>query len=120
MPQYMLSVHTSAAERLEPMTDEQIRDGYAKVAGLESQMEADDAFLYSARLGPADEAKVIRRGPGRPKATDGPYVETKEHLGGFYLIEAAGDDAALDWATRVSDAIGEPIEVRRLAGSRSR
>ncbi len=65
-------------------------------------------------------AKVVRRGPGRPKQTDGPFAETKEVIGGFYLIEAPTIEVAMDWASRVSDAIGEPIEVRPLAGSRSR
>ena len=120
MPQYMLSVHTSSDLRPTPLSEEQERAGFATVARLESEMEAADAFRYSARLRPVDEARVVRRGPGRPKATDGPYVETKEHLGGFYLIEAPDDRAALDWASRVSEAIGEPIELRQLAGSRSR
>jgi hypothetical protein len=120
MSQYMLSVHPTTGGRAEPMTDEQQREGYARIAGLEAEMEAADAFIFSARLSEPREATVIRRGPGRPKRTDGPYVETKEHLGGFYLIEAPDIEAALGWATRVSDAIGEPIEVRPIVGSRAR
>jgi hypothetical protein len=77
--------------------------------------------VFSARLTPATEAKVARRrGPGRPTPTDGPFAETKEQLGGFYLIEAPDFEAAVQWASRVSDAIDEPIEVRPLAGSRGR
>jgi hypothetical protein len=120
MPQYMLSVHTATGEPREPMTAEQQRAGFARIAGLEAEMEAADAFVFSARLGPPSEAKVVRRGPGRPKHTDGPFAETKEHLGGFYLIEAATIEAALEWASRVSDAIDEPIEIWPLAGSRGR
>ena len=120
MPQYMLSVHTSTDEPQESMTEEQQRHGYARIAGLEADMEADDAFVLSARLSKPADAKVVRRGPGRPKWTDGPFAETKEHLGGFYLIEASDMEAAVDWASRVSEAIGEPIEVRLLAGSRGR
>ena len=120
MPQYMLSVHTGTNAPREPMTDEQQRQGYAAIAGLEAEMEAADAFVFSARLSEPGEAKVVRRGAGRPTSTDGPFAETKEHLGGFYLIEAVNIEAAVGWASRVSDAIGEPIEVRPLAGSRSR
>ena len=120
MPQYMLSVHTTTVEPREPMTAEQQREGYARIAGLEAEMEAAEAFVFSARLSQPSEAKVVRRGTGRPKSTDGPFAETKEHLGGFYLIEVADTDAAIEWASRVSEAIGEPIEVRPLAGSRSR
>ena len=119
MPQFMLSVHTAAQNR-EQMSDEAAREGFARIARLEAEMEAADAFVFSARLSPPAEAKVIRRGPGRPKSTDGPFAETKELLGGFYLIEAPDSQAALDWASRVSDAIGEPIELRQLAGSRGR
>jgi hypothetical protein len=116
----MLSVHTATVESGEPMTAEQQREGYARIAGLEAEMEAAEAFVLSARLSLPSEAKVVRRGAGRPKSTDGPFAETKEHLGGFYLIEAADTEAAVEWASRVSDVIGESIEVRMLAGSRSR
>src|SRR5262245_36344345 len=88
MPQYMLSVHTATNQPRKPMTDDEMREGYARVAGLEADMATADAFVFSARLSPPSEAKVVRRGPGRPKRTDGPYAETKEVLGGFYLIEA--------------------------------
>jgi hypothetical protein len=120
MTQYMLSVHTQTGQPREPMTPEQQRQGYEKIAGLEAEMETAGAFVFSARLTDPVEAKVVRRGPGRPKTTDGPFAETKEQLGGFYLIEAPGLEAAVEWASRVSDAIGEPIELRPLAGSRSR
>ena len=120
MPQYMLSVHTATGEPREPMTEEQQRDGSARIADIEADMEAAQAFLFSARLSQPSAAKVVRRGPGRPKHTDGPFAETKEQIGGFYLIDAPTIDVAVEWASRVSDAIGEPIEVRPLVGSRSR
>ncbi len=120
MPQFMLSVHTATSTPREPMTEDQQREGFARIAGLEAEMEAAKAFVFSARLSQPGEAKVVRRGAGRPKSTDGPFVETKEHLGGFYLIEAPDMDTAIEWASRVSDAIGEPIEIRALVGSRGR
>ena len=120
MPQYMLSVHSATVEPSERMSAEQQREGYARIAGLEAEMEAAEAFVFSARLSQPSEAKVVRRGAGRPKSTDGPFAETKEHLGGFYLIEAPDAEAAVEWASRVSEAIGEPIEVRPIAGSRGR
>jgi hypothetical protein len=117
----MLSVHTATDQPRETMTEEQEREGFAKIAGLEAEMEAANAFVFSARLSESTDAKVVRRrGPGRPTATDGPFAETKEHLGGFYLIEAPDIEAAVEWASRVSEAIDEPIEVRPLAGSRGR
>jgi hypothetical protein len=53
---------------------------------------------------------------GEVVTTDGPFVESKEHLGGFYIIKAENLDVALTWAGRVTELIGEPIEVRPLAG----
>ena len=47
--------------------------------------------------------------------TDGPFAESKEHIGGFYVIEAADVDAALAWASKISGAIDQPIEVRPFA-----
>ena len=121
MSRYMLSVHTATAEPREPMTEAQQREGYAMIAGLEAEMEATNTFVFSARLSQPAEAKVVRRrGPGRPTSTDGPFAETKEHLGGFYLIDAPDIEAAVEWASRVSEAIDAPIEVRPLAGSRGR
>ena len=121
MPQYMLSVHTATDEPRGSMSEQQQREGFAKIATLEADMEAADAFVFSARLSQPNEAKVVRRrGPGRPTPTDGPFAETKEQLGGFYLIEASDIEAAIEWASRVSEAIDEPIEVRALAGSRGR
>ena len=119
MTQYMLSVHMANEQSREPMTEEQQRAGYAKIAGLEADMEEAGALLYSARLTSASEAKVVRMPKGRIRQTDGPFIETKENLGGFYLLEAPDLDAALGWASRVSEAIDAPIEVRSLAGGRA-
>jgi hypothetical protein len=119
MTQYMLSVHVASSGDRAPLTEEQQREGFATVAALEAEMETAGAFVFSARLSEPADARVVRRTGGRTRSTDGPYAETKELLGGFYLIDAPDLDAALDWASRVSGAIGEAIEVRRLAGSRA-
>ncbi|MBA2382331.1 MAG: hypothetical protein H0V73_09505, partial [Chloroflexi bacterium] len=86
MPQYMLSVRTAAGEPRESMTEEQQRQGYALIADLEAEMEAADAFVFSARLSDAGEATVIRRGAGRPKSTDGPFAARATD----FQVEAAG------------------------------
>jgi hypothetical protein len=49
---------------------------------------------------------------GEALTTDGPFAETKEHLGGFYIIEVSDLDAALVWASKTTEAVGMPIEVR--------
>jgi hypothetical protein len=77
-------------------------------------------FIVAEALERVETATIVRVRNGKLSVTDGPFAETKEQIGGFYLIDAPTIDAALDWASRVSDAIGEPIEVRSLVGSRSR
>ena len=111
MSQYMLAVYASGEPR-EPMTNEDMQRGFAVVDGIEKDMRASNALVYSGRLLDPARARVVR--PGRPvsKTTDGPFAETKEHLGGFYIIEAADLEAALAWASKVTDAIQTPIEVR--------
>ncbi|HET9520515.1 MAG TPA: YciI family protein [Candidatus Limnocylindrales bacterium] len=112
MSKYLLAVHTADDGPREPMTEEEMRRGFALVEGIEQEMKATNTLLFSGRLLDAGQARVVRPAQGRVKATDGPYAETKEHLGGFYIIEASDMDAALDWASRVTLAIDTPIEVR--------
>ncbi len=113
MSQFLLAVYSSDEPR-EPMTPEEMRRGFALVQALETEMQAENALLFSGRLLEPARAKVVRPRRRLGKTTDGPYAETKEHLGGFYIIEAAGLDAALAWAQKVTDAIDTPIEVRPL------
>jgi hypothetical protein len=109
---YMLAVHTSSEGTRQPMTDEEMRQGYEQVAALEREMNTADALVLSGRLTDAGLATVVRTKGGRAVATDGPFSESKEVIGGFYIIEAASQDDALAWASKTSAAIGEPIEVR--------
>ncbi len=75
-------------------------------------MRAASALLYSGRLLDPAQARVVRPRRRMGNITDGPFAETKEQLGGFYIIEALDLDAALAWASKVTDAIDTPIEVR--------
>jgi len=115
MSRYLLAVHTSDEDLRRPMSPEDMRHGFEQVDAIEREMRADHALLFSGRLLPADRARVVRPSRRRVKTTDGPYIETKEQLGGFYIIEAPDDDAAHRWASKVSLAIDSPIEVRPFA-----
>jgi hypothetical protein len=117
MASYLLSVHAGNDVR-EPMTDAEMRRGFEQVETLETEMNAAHALLFSGRLHEAGAARVVRPSKGRVRMTDGPYAETKEHLGGFYIIDAPDLDAALGWASKVTLAINAPIEVREFAGLR--
>jgi len=117
MSRYLLSVHSADDQPRPPMSEEQMREGFAVVGALEDEMRAAGAFVLGGRLEESRQARVVRPSGGRLRATDGPFVETKEQLGGFYIIEAPDLDAALEWGSKVSAAIHSPIEVRGFAGT---
>jgi hypothetical protein len=112
MTQYLLSVHTVEGEAREPMTEEQMQELMRKVGELEREMTAADALVYSGRLADVDTATVVRVEGGETLTTDGPFAEAKEHLGGFYIVNASDIDVALSWASKTSACIERPIEVR--------
>jgi hypothetical protein len=112
MTQYLLSAHSVEGEVRAPMTEEQMRQTYTQVMALEAEMRSAGAWLFGGRLHEADTATVVRMSNGSVLTTDGPFVEAKEHLGGFYIIEADDLDAALGWASKVTAIVGAPIEVR--------
>jgi len=111
MPRYLLSAHTVDGEAREPMTDEQMQRSWKEIQALEAEMKSAGAWVFSGRLHGADTATVVRLSGGEVVTTDGPFVEAREHLGGFYIIEAADLDEALGWASKVTRTISAPIEV---------
>jgi hypothetical protein len=116
MARYMLSVHSREGEIREPMTEEEMGQSHVRLGVIEREMAATGAWVFSGRLHEPDTATVVRVSGGEVLTTDGPFAESKEHLGGFYVIEAADLDAALGWAVKVTEAIRVPIEVRPFAG----
>jgi hypothetical protein len=111
MPRYLLSTYVVDGEAREPMTDEQMQHSWQEISALETEMKSAGAWVFSGRLHDADTASVVRVYGGEVLTTDGPFVESKEHLGGFYIIEAPDLDAALRWASKVTRTISAPIEV---------
>ena len=79
---------------------------------LQAEMKSAGAWVFGGRLTEPETATVVRMSGGEVLTTDGPFVESKEHLGGFYIVEADDLDAALAWATQTTAIIGAPIEVR--------
>ncbi|HSM37825.1 MAG TPA: YciI family protein [Candidatus Limnocylindrales bacterium] len=112
MTRYLLSVYTGTDDAPQQMTEEEMRAGFEQVARLEDEMKAAGALALSARLQGPEKASVVRARKGKVVTTDGPFIEAKESLGGFYIIEAADDEAARGWASKTSAAINMPIEVR--------
>jgi hypothetical protein len=117
MAHYLLSVHTVEGEVREPMTQEDMEQSYKQMNALEEEMKSTGTWVFSGRLHNPDTATVVRMSGGEVVTTDGPFAESKEHLGGFYIIEAGDLDAALGWAAKVTACVGKPIEVWPFAGT---
>jgi hypothetical protein len=109
MAQYLLALYRADDERRPP---EQTRQVWADVGTLGDKMTDAGAFVFQGGLIPAESATVVRQSGGDFLMTDGPYTETKEHLAGFWIINAADLDAALEWAKLTAVAQQRPIEVR--------
>jgi hypothetical protein len=111
MKQYLLAGY-SAEGGPEVMTEEEMQRAYQAVDAFNSEVQAAGAWVFAGGLHPSSTATVVRAQGGQVITTDGPYAETKEQIGGFWVIRAADLDAALDWAARGSAACGWPVEVR--------
>ena len=108
--QYLLSVHM--VEGQEPPSPEAIQRAYKDVEALNEEIKAAGAWVFAGGMGPADTATVVRVEGDEVLTIDGPFAETKEQLGGFWVIEAEDLDAALAWAAKATKACQAPVEVR--------
>jgi hypothetical protein len=110
MKQYMLSVHGTQGEALPP--PEVMQQMFDDVEKVNQEMRAAGAWVFGGGLTDPSDATVVRVEGGRTLTTDGPYVETKEQLGGFWVIRAENLDEALAWAEKATAACQGPVEVR--------
>jgi hypothetical protein len=111
MTQYLVAIHhpDNYASSLEDAA--MIEDIHA----LNREMIAAGIRLFAGGLRPAGDAKSLRAQPdGKVLITDGPYLETKEHIGGFWILEAADLDEALAWGRKAAVACRAPVEVREF------
>jgi hypothetical protein len=116
MPHYMLAAHTREDDGRADVSADDRQASWERISRLEEEMKSAGSWVFSARLHEPSTATVVRIANGEVLTTDGPYVESKDHLAGFYLIEAPDLDAALAWGSKVAEAVGRPIEVRPFAG----
>src|SRR3990172_5197079 len=113
MSQYLLSTFVVEGQVPgAPSTPEEMQTFMERVIALEVEMDASGTFVFGGGLHGPDTATVVRTGSGDVVMTDGPFVEAKEHIAGFYIINADDLDAALVWAAKVVNALNHPIEVR--------
>lgn len=110
MKQYMLAVHM--VEGQEQPSEEEIQRAYKDVDAFNAEVMAEGSWVFGGGLHPPATATVVRVRDGEVVTTDGPFAETKEQLGGFWVIKAADLDAALAWAAKATRACAAPVEVR--------
>jgi hypothetical protein len=109
MPQYLVAIHLP--DDFDPFSADKAMEHDIDV--LNEEMEAKGVRLFAGGLRPAGDAKSLRAKPdGKILITDGPYLETKEHVGGFWILEAADMDEALAWGRKAVVACRAPVEVR--------
>jgi len=110
MPEYLLSVHNTVGA--EPPAPEFMERMYAQVSALNDEMHHAGVWVFAGGLQPADTAQVVRRRDDGLVVTDGPYLEGKEVIGGFWIILVPDADQAAAWARRAAQACEGDVEVR--------
>jgi hypothetical protein len=111
MKQYLLSVYHAEGDMPAPDVAEQI---FRDVAALNAELQSAGAWVFAGGLFPSSTATVVQVRDGDILVTDGPFVEGKEHVGGFWVIKATDLDAALEWGEKATRACAVPVEVRPL------
>ena len=109
MTQYLVAIHHPDD------FDQSVEDEATQrdIAALNDEMKAAGVVIFVGGLQPASSARSLRVKPGgKVLVTDGPYIETKEHIGGFWVLEAANLDEALAWGRKAAVACRAPVEVR--------
>lgn len=118
MTHYLLSVH-GAAERNEfgnYASREEMEAAFAATGAFNDTLKAEGYWVFGGGLEPAATATVVDGQGDTPLVTDGPYLDTKEYIGGFWVIEAPDLDVALRFAAEGSKACRGKVEVRPFEG----
>ena len=110
MTQYLLSVHMVEGTPMPP--EAEIQKMYKQVDAFNKKVQDQGSWVFAGGLPPADVATVVRAQNGEVLTSDGPFAESKEQLGGFWIVDVPDLDAALALAAEGSAACGGPVEVR--------
>jgi len=109
MTQYLVAIHHP--DDYDPSIEDETMS--RDIDTLNDEMEAAGIRIFVGGLRPPTNARSLRAQPGGEVViTDGPYLETKEHMGGFWILEAADLDEALEWGRKAVIACRAPVEVR--------
>jgi hypothetical protein len=116
MPQYLIAFND---EWVPDLTAEEVRERGASGRAVIEEMKAADVFVFTdGGLDASTLVCSVDASSGSPVFSDGPFVETKEHLGGFAVVDVPGDADARYWAGRIAVAVGWPQEVHRFPSRR--
>jgi hypothetical protein len=111
MTQYLVAIHHP--DNYDPSTEDEAMSRDIDV--INEEMVAAGVRIFVGGLTPASSARSLRAQPdGKVLITDGPYLETNEHIGGFWVLEAAHLDDALAWGRKAAVACRAPVEVRQV------
>ena len=110
MTQYLLSVHHDYGTEFPPM--EEMQPVFDAVDRFNQKLQSEGAWVFAGGLKPIEQTTTVDATGDTPIVTDGPYAESKEYLGGFWVIEAPDLDVALELATAGSRACNRRLEVR--------
>jgi hypothetical protein len=113
--QYMLLIYSNQSGWAQ-MTPEQQKEGMAAYNAYTEALRSAGALVGSNRLRGTEASTTVRVAAGKTQVLNGPYVDTKEQLGGYFLIEAPDLDAAIAWAARCPGASHGTVEVRPTWG----
>ena len=111
--QYLLMIHDDES-RYERMPEQEMQDLLGAYLDFRTAVKEAGVFVGANRLSPVATAATVRIREGEQVVTDGPFAETKEQLGGYYLIDTETLDEALEWAARIPSAKTGSIEVRPI------
>jgi hypothetical protein len=111
VPEYLIAFND---EWVPDYTDEEMSERSKAVQELRAEMKAAGVYVFLGGLDDSVPAFSVDASSGAPVFTDGPYAETKEHLGGFTIVDVADEEAARMWSGRAAAACGWPQEVRRF------
>jgi hypothetical protein len=110
MTKYMLTVHGTVDDpEIDPVT---LQSMFEDVDRVNKRMEDAGIWVFGGGLEPIDVSTTVDNTGTAPIVTDGPFAESKEWVGGFWILDLPDLDAALQWATEASKACGGKVEVR--------
>ena len=112
--QYMLLIYAEEG-RWENLSEEERETAMQRYRDFTEELRSAGAMVAGDRLQPSANATTVRVREGEQLVTDGPFAETKETLGGYYLIEADSLDDAIQWATKLPGSYHGSVEIRAIA-----